>query len=288
MGYRHIDNLYKYQDILLFKEVYACEKIHGTSSHISWKDGQVHLSPGGCKMSTFETIFDLDDLRERFIELGHDPVVVFGEQYGGKMQKMSDTYGKEPRFVAFEVKIGPTWLRVPDADDVAQKLGLEFVHYVKIPTTMEAIDAERDADSVQAIRNGMGPGKMREGVVLRPLVEVRNNRGERIMAKHKRDDFRETATPRKVGDPLKRLAGEKAAREWVTNMRMEHVLDKIPGEKTPQRTGEVIKAMLEDVIREGGEEVVDNKNTRKAISSAAAKMYQLWLRQQEAERIENL
>jgi hypothetical protein len=30
MGYLHIDNLYKSQDILLFKRCYALEKIHGT------------------------------------------------------------------------------------------------------------------------------------------------------------------------------------------------------------------------------------------------------------------
>ena len=37
MGYLHIDNLYKNQDILMFKECYAMEKIHGTSAHVSFK-----------------------------------------------------------------------------------------------------------------------------------------------------------------------------------------------------------------------------------------------------------
>lgn len=38
MGYMHIDNLYKNQDMLIFRECYALEKIHGTSAHVSWKD----------------------------------------------------------------------------------------------------------------------------------------------------------------------------------------------------------------------------------------------------------
>ncbi len=38
MGYMHIDNLYKNQEILMLKECYAMEKIHGSSAHISWKN----------------------------------------------------------------------------------------------------------------------------------------------------------------------------------------------------------------------------------------------------------
>src|SRR5690348_10996218 len=37
MGYLHIGNLYKTQDLLLFRECYALEKVHGTSAHITCK-----------------------------------------------------------------------------------------------------------------------------------------------------------------------------------------------------------------------------------------------------------
>ena len=40
MGYRHIDNLYKDQRILLFRECFALEKIHGTSAHVSWTEAK--------------------------------------------------------------------------------------------------------------------------------------------------------------------------------------------------------------------------------------------------------
>jgi len=32
MGYLNIDNLYKAQEVLMFRECYAMEKIHGTSA----------------------------------------------------------------------------------------------------------------------------------------------------------------------------------------------------------------------------------------------------------------
>ena len=83
MGYRHIENLYRNEEVLMFKRLFALEKIHGTSSRISWLDGQLRLSPGGCKIATFEKLFDQDELRERFVQLGHESVVVYGEQYGG-------------------------------------------------------------------------------------------------------------------------------------------------------------------------------------------------------------
>ena len=276
MGYRKIPNLYNNTDILMFRECYALEKLHGTSSHVKWNDGELTFYAGGCKHTTFVSLFDEEKLKELFLELGHDKVTVYGEQYGGKQQGMSLTYGKEPKFAAFEVKIEDTWLNVPNADDVTQKLGLEFVYYAKIKTDPEAIDAERDADSEQAIRNGVGPGKKREGVVLRPLIEFRDNRGNRVMAKHKRDEFRETATPRKVGDPKQKLEGEKASLEWVTDMRMRHVVDKMfaeVGKLGPEQTGTVIKAMLDDIEKEGGGEVIMNKATRRAVSKSAAQLY---------------
>jgi len=273
MGYMHIDNLYKNDTVLMFKELYALEKIHGTSAHVSYKAGVLHFSPGGCKLETFMGIFDQEILKQRFEMLGHETIICFGEQYGGKQQGMSGTYGKEARFVVFDVKIGDTWLCVPDAADVANKLGLEFVYYKQIRALIEEVDAERDSDSVQAIRNNVGPNKMREGVVLRPLQEFVNNRGERVIAKHKRDEFRETTTPRKVGDPIQTLVGEKASLEWVTDARLAHVLDKITAPHDEKQIGNVIKAMLDDIEREGGAEVSMDKGTRRIMSSAIVTLY---------------
>jgi hypothetical protein len=233
MGYMHINNLYRDQTILAFKEVFALEKIHGTSAWLSWNNGKVGYFSGGEKHDNFVKVFDEAGLIHNFTNIGMEKVMIFGEAYGGKCQGMKNTYGDKLKFVVFDVKIGEHWLDVPNAHDVANKLGLEFVDYVKIPATLEFIDAERDKPSTQAIRNGCGNDKLREGVVLRPPFEVRDNSGERIMAKHKREEFRETRTPRKVADSEKNKVLENAkaaALEYVTDMRLSHVLDKIPEE----------------------------------------------------------
>lgn len=279
MGYRHINNLYKDQTILMMRECYALEKIHGTSAHIAWRDGVLSFSAGGEKRERFVSLFDSEALTAAFTAMGHPSIVVFGEAYGGSQQGQSRRYGSVLKFVAFEVRIGDAWLSVPVADSVVQTLGLEFVHYSQVPTDLAALDAERDAPSVQAKRNGVEGDQPREGVVLRPLVELRLNNGERIAAKHKRAEERETKTPRNVGpDELVVLTrASEIADEWVTPARLSHVLDKMPHETGIEQTRDVIHAMIEDVIREGEGEIVDSKAARVAIGKRTSALFRAHL-----------
>jgi hypothetical protein len=258
--------------------VYALEKIHGTSAHVSWKDGQVNFFSGGEKHDNFVKLFDADTLKVHFEAIGHPEIVVFGEAYGGKQQAQSWRYGKSLKFVAFDVKIGDCWLDVPNAHQVVERMGLEFVHYVRVSTDLAALDAERDATSEQARRNGVEGFQPREGVVLRPIKEFRDNRDGRIISKHKRAEERETKTERKVDDPAKLAvlaAADAIADEWVTPTRLEHVLDKLGPDVAADisKTPLVIAAMIEDVTREASGEIVDGKEARKAIGSAAARLF---------------
>jgi len=277
MGYMHIHNLYKDQKIMMFRECYALEKIHGSSSHVAHTLNEgLRFFSGGEKHSKFVEIFDKPNLVDKLKNLD---VVIYGEVYGGKCQGMSGTYGKELKFVAFDVKINDIWLSVPQAEEFCIiTAGLEFVGYVKIDTTIETIDFQRDRDSVQAVRNGMGSGKKREGIVLRPLVEFARNDGERVMAKHKRDDFKETKTPREVSpEQLKILAdGEAVADEWVTPMRLSHVLDKL-GNPGMEKMRDIIHAMQEDVKRESEGEVVWSTAVEKAVGKATSRGVKAYL-----------
>lgn len=279
MGYLHIVNLYAEQEILQEREVYALEKIHGTSAHVAWRDGQLHFSPGGESAARFEALFDTVKritLEVGFAALGASKVTLFGEAYGGKQQGMSRRYGKDLRFVVFDVQIDGVWQTVPEAEALVKGLGLEFVHYVRCGTALPLLNAERDAPSEQARRNGVEGDQPREGVVLRPLVEKLNRFGERMIVKHKRDEERETATPRKVVDPALQVVLVEAkaiADEWVTETRLDHVLDKLPQGIGIEKTRDVIDAMIEDVIREGKGEIVDSPAARQAIGRRAAHLF---------------
>lgn len=70
---------------------------------------------------------------------------------------------------------------------------------------------------------------------------------------------------------------EETAEEWVTPMRLIHVLDKLPQGISIESTREVIKAMMEDVYREGSDEVKESKENNAAIGKKAAKIFREYL-----------
>lgn len=277
MSYLHIPNLYKDQTILLFRRCFALEKVHGTSARVAYRDDRLHLSPGSESAVRFAGLFDQARLLEAFRAMGHHTVTVYGEAYGGKQLGQSWRYGPDLRFVAFDVKVGDLWLGVLSAHQlVVDSLKLEFVHFADVPTDLEALDAERDAPSEQARRNGVEGDQPREGVVLRPPLEVRLNNDERIIAKHKRAEERETRTERPVVDPAKLAVladAERIAEEWVTPTRLQHVLDKIAPPHGMGQTRAVIAAMLEDVLREGAGEIVESPEAKRAIGTHTAKLF---------------
>ena len=58
MSYAHITNVYKNPEILLFKECFALEKIHGSSAWLRWDGERLHYHAGGVKTARFQQLFD--------------------------------------------------------------------------------------------------------------------------------------------------------------------------------------------------------------------------------------
>jgi len=275
------------------------EKIHGTSAHVSYRDGTLHFSSGGASSALFKALFDPEELLVKLQGLGHDSVTVYGEAYGGKEQGMKETYGDKLKFVVFDIQLGETWLNVPEAHRTANGLGLEFVDYTEASTdfteTVEGgvtvrvypeLDRERDRPSVQAARNGITIPKLREGIVIRPLQEFIRSNGDRVISKHKSDAFSELASQRKIVDPIDQTVlddAEAIALEWVTPRRvLEHVLPKLVAEEgramTIKDTGDVIRATVEDVYREGKGEINQSKSAESAISKRAREIFHAHLK----------
>ena len=287
MSFMQIDNLYRDQTILMFRECYASEKLHGSSANISWDGIKVSFFSGGESYARFVALFDVEKLTKLFAaRFGINKATVYGEAYGGSQQGMSLTYGKELKFCAFGVEENDRFYDLHDAEMVAKEFDLDFVPYERIPATVEALDAQMNSPSVQAVKNGCGNNTdkygfcppIREGVVVYPINEFKNKWGSRVVCKHKRPEFQERKNQPKVQDvdPEKMKAlecAEAVANEWVVSVRLEHVLDKLGNPRDLSMTGKVIQAMVEDVMREGSGEIVDTKDVRKAIGAKAAKMY---------------
>ncbi len=150
------------------------------------------------------------------------PIILYGEGYGGGIQKggseyTSKTKGGAVSFRLFDVLVGETWLRRVDVEDVAEKLGIKCVPLIpppapitygpdpaftrinlggvtvvleKQPWDLELI-AEHVKNSMQSVvsyEEGT-EGHPAEGVVAFTAEPLYNNRGQRLMFKLKAEDF---------------------------------------------------------------------------------------------------
>lgn len=113
-------------------------------------------------------------------------ITLYGEGYGARIQKGGGNYiPNGVDFILFDVKVGDWWLKDEDMRDVADKLGIRAVPEVGRGTLYEAIeDVRRGFPSFIA-----AGGILAEGLVCRPLVDLKNRRGDRIVAKIKHRDF---------------------------------------------------------------------------------------------------
>lgn len=293
MGYMHIENLNKNDEVLMFKKVWATEKVHGTSAHVAWdpEHKEIKYFSGGASHEEFSKLFD-DEFVERFKKFvsergeGDTDVVVYGEAYGGKMQGMSATYGKKLRFIVFEVRIGNNWLSFDQVVLIARELQLDCVPGEVIDCTEEELRRVRGLPSEVAVMCGCGDNTdrygnkppLREGIVIRPLIELRKNNGGRIIAKFKNADFSERNSRRDADYPSEkvreRLASQEAAKEWVTTARLEHVMDAIHlTDPKIQDIKTLIPAMVEDVLREAKDEVVDSSAFRRAVGGITINLF---------------
>jgi hypothetical protein len=210
---------------------------------------------------------------------------------------MSKTYGNEFRFIVFDIAINDRWCSVENMADIATKFGLEVVPHYKIPCTIEALDAERDKPSEVAVRRGITEPRKREGIVIRPLKELYLDESGtgRVIAKHRIKEMRETTTDRKVGANLEVLKqAEAIADEWVTPMRLQHVLQNVAANKGwniealgMESMKDVINEMVRDVYKESnaveegqekeGTEVIKSGEADKAIARKAGGLYRDYL-----------
>jgi hypothetical protein len=283
MGYMKICHLYKTKEIFKFKEICATEKIHGTSTWVYLKNDTLHFHCGGETQKTFEPLFDKDFLLSELLtiakENGWQSIKVHGEAYGGKQQAMSKTYGNQLKFIAFDIRVDmdlstDKFLDILDAEVMSKRLGLEFVAYEIGPPTVEFLEEQMMKCSVQAIRNGCGDDKQREGLVLRPVKEGILSDGTRAICKHLNPNFRETTTERSLlGDKLKIYAeNQEVADEWVTENRLNHVVSKFLHDKPDDKKmieksdiGKLVTRVLEDIKIEAGNEIVWSEAVDKAV-----------------------
>jgi hypothetical protein len=168
------------------------EKVDGTNIRVYW-DGIGAIFGGRTDNAQipsgiinrlnqlFLTIGQKEKLREKFPEGG---VCFYGEGYGAGVQKAGINYNaKDKDFVLFDIMINGLYLERDNVEDIAISLGLDVVPIMDMGTLNEAIESARKG-FISTWGNFLA-----EGYVLRPLTELNDRRGNRIITKIKHVDF---------------------------------------------------------------------------------------------------
>ncbi len=115
---------------------------------------------------------------------------LYGEGYGAKIQKGGGNYRQDLGFVLFDVMVGRWWLEHENVQKVAYVMGLDTVPVLGCGCTLD--------DMEDMVKGGMWSRWSTdanqfygEGIVARPMVELRDRAGRRIITKLKRKDFTE-------------------------------------------------------------------------------------------------
>lgn len=160
------------------------EKVDGTNirltpDHIAGRTDRAEIpAPLLAVLSDYQTRIPWESVTT-------DPITLYGEGYGAKIQGGGKYIPDGVDFVLFDVKIGDWWLCHDDVEEVAEELGVACV-----PTVLHAsslLVAEGLVESGNLLSAwGDFPA---EGLIGRPTVDLCDRRGERVAVKIKAKDY---------------------------------------------------------------------------------------------------
>lgn len=166
------------------------EKIDGTNIRIYW-DGHKVSFHGRTDRAQIpaDLVNRLNELfggevNEQIFEqkFGETEVILVGEGYGEKIQK-GGLYRKGQDFVLFDVMIAGNWQTRESVENIANTFNIDVVPIVLEGTIQEAVDYVKTKP-----KSFYGTADS-EGVVGRPLSELQDRTGNRVIVKIKVKDF---------------------------------------------------------------------------------------------------
>ena len=166
------------------------EKVDGTNIRIQWDGVEVKIR--GRSDNAQIPPFLLDKLEETFhpelleSQFGANHACLYGEGYGAKIQKGGGLYIPDGvDFILFDVWVEGYWLEWEDVCNVAEGLEIKIVPTVSFGPLPMAVDMVMDGPFTISLLAAREP----EGLVMRPLHDLFDRNGKRIIAKIKLKDF---------------------------------------------------------------------------------------------------
>lgn len=168
------------------------EKVDGTNMRIVF-DGESVVIGGRSNnanlnanlVKKINAHYTVERLKELFPD-AHDvnPLYLCGEGYGAGIQKGSYYIPNDVDFILFDVWFGNMWLERKNVIDIANKLGIKYVQTYQVDTLDNYLKTYAEKPVPSFLYNGPA-----EGVVAKPVVELRTRRGDRVITKIKTVDF---------------------------------------------------------------------------------------------------
>ncbi len=124
------------------------------------------------------------------VDLEEVPVYIYGEFYGKGIQKCGGNYGDNKRFAVFDICQQGWYIPIDMLKDYCEKLGLDMVPYIGQMTIGEAEKMVMRGFKTK-VPNVVNPDLIEEGIVARPIVPIKDPRGNRIIVKIKYCDYKE-------------------------------------------------------------------------------------------------
>ena len=109
-------------------------------------------------------------------------MILIGEGYGGKIQGKRG-YSEKEDFILFDVMIEGCYLSRTAVKEIAEYFQIKVVPVILIGTIQQGIDY------VKTKPKSVIGAEISEGLVGRPIFELNNNTGRRIITKIKTRDF---------------------------------------------------------------------------------------------------
>lgn len=166
------------------------EKVDGTNVRVCWDGYRVEFRGRTDKaqlpkelVAVLDEKFGGPDKEELFEQtFGNKEVILFGEGYGGKIQG-NNGYG-ETQFILFDVMVGGMYLAQENVrGGIATTFRLNCVPVVGFGRLPEAVEFIRSHPHSRLRDSAL------EGIVCRPMVELKSRRGDRLIVKIKCRDF---------------------------------------------------------------------------------------------------
>ena len=186
------ENVYRNETVKFLKDIdwEFTEKIDGTNIRIVWDGHKVsyygRTDKAQIPSQLMNRLIELfgGDVNEEIFEqkFGEKNVMLIGEGYGAKIQNGS-SYREDNDFILFDVLINDNYLSRENVKSIANYFNIDVVPTIMVGKLEDGINWVKTKP-----KSKIGTANS-EGLVARPLVELKDRTGNRIILKIKVRDF---------------------------------------------------------------------------------------------------